>query len=381
MALLKKIVLIPDSFKGTMTSAQVCSIMEQQICRYAPNAQIVSIPVADGGEGTVDAFLAALGGEKVSVLVDGPYREKMWGFYGLLENGRTAIVEMAACAGLPLVGENRHAEKASTFGVGHLIAHAVKAGCKKVVVGLGGSATNDGGTGAACGLGVRFLNSDGNEFVPVGETLSQIAAVDMSGLCPALKDVEIITMCDIDNPLCGPIGASAVFGPQKGADAATVQQLDRNLEHLAKIIHRDLNKDIANIPGAGAAGGMGAGMVAFFDSKLQPGIDVVLNMVEFDKIAKGADLIFTGEGKLDAQSVHGKVVSGVAKRGKALGIPVIAVVGGIEGNTDSIYDLGITAAFSINQLPIDFSLAKSHSQENLAKTMDNLMRVISLQKK
>ncbi len=377
MAALKKVVLIPDSFKGTISSAEICTIMAEQIRRYAPTAEIVRIPVADGGEGTVDAFVTAMGGGTVSIPVKGPYGENLMGFYGLVDGGRTAIVEMAACAGLPLVGDNRHAEKTTTYGVGQLINHAAEAGCKKIIVGLGGSATNDGGTGAACALGIRFLDAAGNEFVPVGETLGHIASIDGSGLCPKLKNAELITMCDIDNPLCGPQGASAVFGPQKGADAATVDMLDRNLAHLSEVIKKDLGKDVLTLPGAGAAGGMGAGMVAFFGSKLQMGIETVLDTVSFDKLAEGADLIVSGEGRIDSQSLRGKVVAGVAGHAKRMGVPLVAVVGDIGDNIEPVYSMGVTAVFSINQVAVDFSISKTRTRSDLAKTMDNLTRFLT----
>ncbi len=378
MAALKKVVLIPDSFKGSMSSAEICSIMAEQIRRYEPAAQIVQVPVADGGEGTVDAFLTAMGGEKVSLPVQGPYGENLRGFYGLVDGGRTAIVEMAACAGLPLVGENRHAEKTTTYGVGQLIAHAAKSGCKKIIVGLGGSATNDGGAGAACALGIRFLDAEGKAFVPVGQTLDRIVSIDASELCPELKNTELITMCDIDNPLCGPQGAAAVFGPQKGADEETVRLLDRNLAHLAEVMKKDLGIEVRELPGAGAAGGMGAGMVAFFGSRLQMGIETVLDTVRFDELAEGADLIFSGEGKLDFQSLRGKVISGVAKRARKLTVPLILVVGDIGDNIEPVYQLGVKAVFSINRVAVDFSAAKKRSQRDLADTMDNLMRFYSV---
>lgn len=378
MAAIKKVVLIPDSFKGTMSSAEVCSIMAEQIRRYEPAAQIVQIPVADGGEGTVDAFLSAMGGEKVSLPVQGPYGENVQGFYGLVNGGHTAVVEIAACAGLPLVGENRHAEKTTTYGVGQLIAHAVKSGCKKIIVGLGGSATNDGGAGAASALGIRFLDAEGKAFLPVGETLDRIASIDASALCSELKNTELITMCDIDNPLCGPQGAAAVFGPQKGADEATIRLLDRNLAHLAGVMKKDLGKEVREIPGAGAAGGMGAGMVAFFGSKLQMGIETVLETVRFDELAQGADLIFTGEGKLDFQSLRGKVISGVAKHARVLNVPLIAVVGDIGDNIEPVYQLGVKAVFSINRAVVDLSAAKKRSRRNLSDTMNNLMRFCSV---
>lgn len=377
MPILHKIVLAPDSFKGTMSSAEVCSIMAEQVRLHMPGAQTVSIPVADGGEGTVDAFLAAMPGEKVFLPVRGPYGEEVRGFYGLLDGGETAVVETAACAGLTLVGENRRAEKTTTYGVGQLIAGAAESGCEKIIVGLGGSATNDGGAGAACALGARFLDAAGRPFVPVGETLGSVETIDLSGLCPALRRVRLVAMCDIDNPLCGPRGAAAVFGPQKGADARTVRLLDRNLAHFAAVIRRDLGRDVLKIPGAGAAGGMGAGMAALLGAELCPGIRTVLDAVHFDSRASGADLIFTGEGRLDAQSLQGKVISGVAARAGRLGVPLVAVVGGIGDGIGPIYDMGVSAVFSINRLPVDFSIAKAGSRENLAAAMENILRLIA----
>lgn len=377
---MKKIVLIPDSFKGTMFSGEICSIMEKAIHKYYPQAQVVGIPVADGGEGSVDSFLAALGGEKVRLTVKGPYFKDIESFYGVLP-GNIAVVEMAAAAGLPLVGDDKHAERTTTYGVGQLIAHAAKSGCKKIIVGLGGSATNDGGAGAAAALGIRFLDYKGNSFVPVGGTLDQIEKIDMSGLCPELKNVEIVTMCDIDNPLCGPQGASVVFGPQKGADEETVTMLDSNLAHFAEVIRKDLGIDVAELPGTGAAGGMGAGMVAFFRSKLQMGIETVLDTVDFDNLAKDADFIFSGEGKIDTQSLRGKVVIGVAKHAKKLGVPLIAIVGDIGDNIEKAYEMGVSAVFSTNRVAVDFKTAKARSKSDLALTMDNLIRFMAQMRK
>lgn len=376
MAVLRKIVLIPDSFKGTMSSAEICEILARQIHLRMPEAEVVSIPVADGGEGTVDAFLAAMGGEKAYLPVQGPYGETMQGFYGLADGGKTAVVETAACAGLPLVGENRHAEKTTTFGVGQLIRHAAESGCETIIAGLGGSATNDGGAGAASALGVRFLDAAGQEFVPVGETLDRVESIDVSRLCPALKKVRLLAMCDIDNPLCGPRGAAAVFAPQKGADAACVAMLDRNLAHLAEVVRRCLGKDAAALPGAGAAGGMGAGMAAFLGAELCSGIETVLRAVHFDELAADADLIVTGEGKLDRQSLGGKAVVGVARRAKKLGVPLVAVVGDIGDGIEAAYGEGVTAVFSINQTAVDFSAARLRSRSDLAKTMDNILRLV-----
>lgn len=370
---MNKVLLIPDSFKGTMSSSEICGIMEEAIHRYHPKAQVLSIPVADGGEGSVDSYLSAIGGEKITVPVKGPYEEDISSFYGVLAGG-DAVVEMAAASGLPLVGDNKRAEKTTTYGVGQLIAHAARSKPKKIIVGLGGSATNDGGAGAAAALGVKFYDSTGKSFVPVGATLKDIDKIDISGLLPDLAGIEIVTMCDIDNPLCGPAGASAVFGPQKGADPAMVQLLDDGLSHMATVVKRDLGKDILDLPGAGAAGGMGGGMVAFLGSRLQMGIETVLDTVGFDSLLDGADLVFSGEGKIDYQSLRGKVVIGVARRTKKRGVPLIAIVGDIGGNIEAVYDEGVTGVFSINRVAVPYKEARERSKNDLALTMDNLMR-------
>lgn len=373
---MKKVLLIPDSFKGTMSSSEICDILADSIRRYYPDAQVVSIPVADGGEGSVDSFLAAMGGEKVAVTVKGPYMEDMESFYGLVENGSTAIVEMAACAGLPLVGDNLHAEKTTTYGVGQLIAHAVGRGCKRLILGLGGSSTNDFGAGAAAALGIRFLNKDGEAFVPVGENLAEVCRIDKSGLLPGLSGIEIITMCDIDNPLYGETGAAYVFGPQKGADAEMVKYLDGQLRAISDTVIRELGVDVSLLPGAGAAGGMGGGTVAFLGSRLQMGIETVLDTVGFDTLLDGADLVISGEGKIDGQSLRGKVVIGVARRAKKADVPVIAIVGDIGDNIEPAYDEGVSGIFSINRVAVPFKEAKTRSKSDLGLTADNLMRML-----
>ena len=313
---MKKILLIPDSFKGTMSSMEICSIMEESIHHHYPEAEVVSIPVADGGEGSVDAFLEALGGEKVSVKAQDPYSREINSFYGILPDG-TAVIEMAAAAGLPLVGENRRAEK--TYGVGQLIEDALRNKCKKLIVGLGGSATNEGGCGAAAALGVRFINSKNESFVPVGETLKDIAAIDASGINPLLRE------------------------------------------------------DVLNLPGSGAAGGMGGGMAAFFNSTLQPGIETVLDTVHFNNLLEGADLIISGEGKIDTQSLRGKVVIGVARRAKKSSVPLIAVVGDIGSDIQKAYEEGVTGIFSINRVALPYEQIKLRAKDDLRLTIDNIM--------
>lgn len=369
------VVLIPDSFKGTLSSRQVCRVMEQAILRRAPGVRVLSLPVADGGEGTVEAFLTALGGQRVEAAAAGPLGLAHTGFYGLLPGG-TAVVEMAACAGLPLAGPDNDPEKTTTFGVGQLFLDALDKGARHFLVGLGGSATNDGGCGCAAACGARFYAAGGEAFVPTGGTLKDIARMDLSGMDRRLRDCTFTVLCDIDNPLCGENGAAAVFAPQKGADGAMVQRLDRGLGHLAELWRRDLGLDLRELPGGGAAGGMGAGMAAFFGGVLRPGIDLLLDTVGFDRLAKDADLIFTGEGCLDGQTLRGKAVSGVARRAKALGVPVVAVVGGSRGCLDDLYDLGLTAAFSINRLPQTLQDSAPHAAQNLAFTMENILRLL-----
>lgn len=372
---MKKCILIPDSFKGTMSSSQVCSIMKDAIHTYYKDAEVHSIPVADGGEGTVDSFLEAVGGEKVICTVTGPHFEKIESFYGIIDD-TTAIIEMASCAGLPLVGDDLRTHQATTFGVGELMLHAVSKGCKKIVVGLGGSATTDGGTGAAAAVGVSFYNKKGETFIPTGETLTEIASIDRTTRNPLLDDIEIVTMCDIDNPLYGEQGAAYIFGPQKGADEEMVLFLDNALQHLSYVVKESLNVDISVLPGSGAAGGMGGGMVAFLGSSLEMGIEVVLDTVNFDTLLKDTDMVFTGEGKIDVQSLRGKVVIGIARRTKKQSVPLVAIVGDIGDTIEAAYEEGVSAIFSINRVAKDFPKIKHRAKSDMALTMDNLIRFV-----
>lgn len=371
-----KIVLIPDSFKGTLSSVEVCRVLRGCVERRLPGCEVRAIPVADGGEGSVDAFLAALGGEKVHARVAGPFFEPVESFYGLTDGGKTAIVEMAACAGLPLAGERRDPALTTTYGVGELIALAVEGGARKIILGLGGSATNDAGCGAAAALGVRFFDRTGTPFVPTGGTLGEVERIDVSAARERLRGVEITAMCDIDNPMYGENGAAYVFAPQKGAGPEQVRALDAGLRRLAGVMRRELGMDFAELPGAGAAGAMGAGVTAFLGASLQSGIESVLNAVDFDSAAADADLIFTGEGRLDSQSLRGKVVIGVARRAKRLGKRVIAIVGGAEGELEAAYAEGVTAVFTTNRLPEPLSRSAPRAAENLAFTMDNILRLL-----
>lgn len=374
---MEKILLVPDSFKGTLSSRQVCQVMAGQLRRFFPQAQVKSIPVADGGEGSVEAFLAAAGGERRTRTVTGPFGEPVEAFYGILGDGRTAVIEMAACAGLPLAEGRLNPERATTYGVGELLLAAKEAGCTKAILGLGGSCTNDGGAGAAAALGAKFTRADGAAFIPTGGTLGEIAALDVSPVAQALQGMELTAMCDIDNPLYGDAGAAAVFAPQKGADAAMVARLDAGLRHLGQVAARCLGRDFSHLPGAGAAGGLGFGMAAFCGAQLRMGIDAVLDAVGFDSLLPGTDVVFTGEGKIDSQSARGKVVSGVAARCRKAGVPVVAVVGQIDQGFEEMYQQGLTAVFSINRAAQPFAESRFHAGENLALTMENIARLLA----
>lgn len=366
-------VLMPDSFKGTLSARSFCAVAEEEIGKLYPAATVLSLPVADGGEGTVDAFLTAVGGQRITVECQDPYGNGIEGFYGLLEDG-TAIIEMAAAAGLPLVGDRKNPALTSTFGVGQLILHAAHHGAKAIVLGLGGSATNDGGCGCAAALGVVFRDDSGNAFVPTGGTLKDIAQIDPRGLDPAVKSLPITAMCDIDNPLCGKEGAAAVFAPQKGADEAMVSLLDDGLRHFAAVLRRDVGLDVLTVAGGGAAGGFGAGAMALLGAQLQPGFDTVLSLTDFHRRAKGADLVITGEGRLDSQSLRGKVVLEVARNAAALGVPAIALVGSVEeGCVPAALKAGLTAVHSINPPNAKFEDVRHHAAENLRTTVARVM--------
>lgn len=375
---MQNFILVPDSFKGTLSAIEVCNIMKSSIKNLYKDANIISVPVADGGEGTVDAFLYVLGGEKKSIWVSDAFNEqKILAHYAMLKDN-IAVIEMATCAGLPLVKNRLEPDKTTTFGVGELIIDAINSGAKKIILGLGGSATNDGGCGMAAALGVKFKDEQDQEFIPTGGTLSQIYKIDMNNIYSKIKDIEFISMCDVDNPLCGKLGASAVFAPQKGADEDMVKSLDEGLAHLAKIIKRDLHIEVKDIKGAGAAGGLGAGSIAFLQSKLTKGIDVILDTINFDELVSKADIVFTGEGKFDSQSLHGKVVMGVANRSQKYKTPVIVVTGAIGENIQEAYNKGITAIFSINKEPMEFSKSALKSKENMILTMENILRLLKI---
>ena len=373
---MKKCIIISDSFKGTLSSSEICGIAGDSVSRIFPGCALCKIPVADGGEGTTACFQEACGGELVPVTVCGPFGDPVNASYLQLPGGQ-AVVEMAAAAGLPLADGRKDPRKASTYGVGQLIRHAAERGNREILLGLGGSCTNDGGCGCAAALGVRFLDKEGRPFVPVGETLSAIQGIDLSGAA-FLRDVRLSAMCDIDNPMHGPSGAAFVFAPQKGAGPEAAAFLDGQLAALDEAIRRELGLEVADIPGAGAAGALGAGLAAFFQAELRPGIEAVLDLVGFEGMLEGCDLVFTGEGRLDSQSVRGKVLSGVGKRAKKHGVPVIAVVGGVTEDAEAICegDWGISAVFTINRQAVSFEESRHASRGNYRFTFDNILRLI-----
>lgn len=370
---MKKCIIIPDSFKGTMCARQVCDVMQAQVKHYFPDCEIHAIPVADGGEGTVDCFLYASDAEKVTADTTGPFGEPLRAYYARI--GDTAVIETASAAGLTLVEGKENPRKTTTYGVGTLIGHAVRNGCRKILIGLGGSCTNDGGVGMARALGTRFYDENGCEFAPDADELMKIRRIDNQQTQKLLSGVTVLAMCDIDNPLCGEAGASYVFAPQKGADPKTVEELDENLKSLSEVIRRSLGVQVEYLPGAGAAGGLGAGCVAFLGGTLKAGIEAVLDLVSFDSLLEDAELVFTGEGRLDSQSLRGKVIMGIAKHAKKKSVPVIAVVGAVADGMEAIYQHGVTAVFSINQAPIAFAQARHKSAENLKRTMDSILRL------
>ena len=373
---MKKFLLAPDSFKGTLSSKQICEIMKKRIREHFPDSEVIAIPVADGGEGSVDCFISAMDAELIRCATVNPFFEGMEGFYGLLNGGKTAVIEMAACAGLPLVESRKNPMLATTYGVGILMKDAISRGAEEIVLGLGGSATNDFGCGAAAALGVTFYDEKGESFVPVGESLSKVAKIERPE--NALGNIKIKLMCDVKNPVYGENGAAYIYAPQKGADRIQVMLLDEGLRHICHVVHRDLGQDVSLLVGGGAAGAMAGGMVAFFSASIGMGIDVVLDTVGFDGLLENADVVFTGEGKIDSQSLQGKVVCGVAKRAKEKDVPVIAVVGGVDGDISDVYRSGVNSVFTINQLPEDLSVSRYKSAENLDKTMDNIMRILKI---
>jgi glycerate kinase len=373
-----KILIAPDSFKGSNSSVAVANRIEAGAKRVFPSAEIVKIPIADGGEGTVEALVLGAGGEFHQAIVTGPMGKPVTATYGILSNG-TGVIEMAAASGLPLVPENeRNPLNATTFGVGELMLEVLDRGCASIVIGLGGSATNDGGVGMAQALGVSFKDKSGRELELGASRIAQLATVDASGMSAKISGASIVIASDVNSPLCGPKGASHVFGPQKGADVDMVKELDSALAHLADTVKAQLGIDIANTPGAGAAGGLGYGLMAFCGAKMKPGIETVMDSVGMDERLEGCDIVITGEGKIDGQSVFGKVPVGVAQRAKKYGVPVLAIVGGIGDGAEAVYDHGVDSIMSSVNNAMPLSEAIANGDALLEEAAERAMRIVKI---
>lgn len=375
---MRKIIIAPDSFKGTMTSVQVCDIIASSIKKICPETEVVKLPIADGGEGTVDAYLHSCGGERHYLRVKDPLLRDVEAYYGILEDEKTAVIEMAQASGLPLVGENKNALKATSYGTGQLIKDALDNGCNKIILGIGGSATNDGGCGAFAALGVGFLDFQGKKIEPNGAGIAGINNIDISGIDNRIRDVKIFIACDVNNVLYGKDGASYVFGPQKGASKDEAEILDKNLKHYSKVFTRQFGVDHSNIPGTGAAGGIALPFLYLTKARMVSGIDAILETVKFDDVIKGANLVLTGEGRIDGQSLKGKLPLGVALHCKKQNIPVVVIVGSIGYDIDLIYEHGISAIFSTVNDTVPFSKARATCKEDLAFLVESLMRFATI---
>ncbi|WP_374718699.1 glycerate kinase [Parageobacillus toebii] len=368
-----KVIIAPDSFKESLSALEVANAIEKGFRDIFPEAEYVKIPMADGGEGTVQSLVDATGGRIVKTEVTGPLGDCVQAFFGVLGDGKTAVIEMAAASGLHLVpSEKRNPLVTTTRGTGELILAALDEGAEHIIIGIGGSATNDGGAGMIQALGGRLLDRNGKEIGPGGGSLSELADIDLSGLDVRLKHVKIEVACDVDNPLTGPKGASAIFGPQKGATPEMVATLDKNLHHYADVIERVLGKQVKDIPGAGAAGGIGAGLLAFLEAELKRGVEIVLETVKFHERIQDASLVITGEGRIDGQTIFGKTPIGVAKAAKRYNIPVIAIAASISDDSDVVRSHGIDALYSIVPGIIPLEKALTNAEYYVAKTARNI---------
>ncbi|MBZ4026784.1 glycerate kinase family protein [Lactobacillus johnsonii] len=373
-----KYVVAPDSFKESMTAKEVCDAMEKGIKKADSAAEVIKVPMADGGEGTVDSLVDATNGQRVIVEVTGPLGNKISAYYGILGNGTTAVIEMAKASGLEIVEKKkRNPMITTTFGTGELIRHALDHNVKEIIIGLGGSSTNDGGSGMAQALGAKLLDQNNHQISFGGGNLNKLDKIDISNLDSRLQDVKIILASDVTNPLIGKDGASRVFGPQKGATPEMVEKLENNLQHYAKIIKRDLNKDVASVSGAGAAGGLGAGLMAFTTCKMRQGVDIAIEVTKLEEKVKSADYVFTGEGGTDFQTKFGKTPYGVAKLGKKYHKPVISLAGYLGEGIDSLYSEGFTAIFGIIPGACDLSTALKNGPSNVARTTENIVRLLN----
>ena len=374
-----KIVIAPDSYKESLSALDVATAIETGFREIYPHAEYVKVPVADGGEGTVEAMVAATQGHIVQVSVTGPLGEPVNAFYGLSGDMRCAYIEMAAASGLESVPPTRRNPLLTTsWGTGELIRHALDAGVSQIIIGIGGSATNDGGAGMAQALGAKLLSAGQQQIAPGGGALETLARIDLSELDPRLADCRIDVACDVTNPLTGPQGASAVFGPQKGATAAMIERLDRGLQHFAQIIDRDLDIDVLSLEGGGAAGGMGAALYAFCGANLRPGIEIVTDALGLADLVADADLVITGEGRIASQTIHGKVPVGVAKVAKRFNVPVIGIAGSLTADVGVVHQHGLDAVFSVLYSVCTLDEALANAAANVRMTARNVAAVLEM---
>lgn len=377
-----KIVIAPDSFKESMTALEAANAIERGFRKVFAQADYEKIPMADGGEGTVESVIDATDGKLRKIQVHGPLGEEISASYGISGNGKLAIIEMAASSGLQLtVEENRNPMKTSTIGFGELISDALDQGVDKLLLGIGGSATNDAGAGMIFSLGGKLLNKNGKEIHPTGEGLAQLSKIDLSGLHPRLKNVDIRVACDVDNPLCGPQGASYIYGQQKGATPEQIEQLDQNLARFAQVLKNQFGRDVMNIPGAGAAGGLGASLVGLLGASLERGGDLIVDILNLKEKIQEADLVITGEGGINHQTVYGKTPIAVSMVAQQYNVPTIAIAGCLKDDYAAIFDKGISAAFSIIQELNPLEVILNNGEVNLEKVAENIAQVLKIGKR
>ncbi|MCC8025945.1 MAG: glycerate kinase [Clostridium sp.] len=371
-----KFLFASDSFKGTLSSERITTLLEESAGRIFPGCETAGVPVADGGEGTIDAVISALNGTYRKIMVHGPLMEEVESFYGEFE-GDSAIIEMAAASGLPMVPkEKRNPLNTTTYGTGELIKDALDRGYRKISIAIGGSATNDGGMGAMRALGVKFLDAQGNELEGRGEDLTRVADLDVSGIHPGVAQARFTVMCDVNNPLTGPEGATYTFGKQKGGTPEILDVLEGGMTAYAALIQKKLGVDVDKIPGAGAAGGLGAAFCVFLKATLKSGIDTVLDLVHFNELLEGVDLVVTGEGRMDWQSAFGKVPSGIGQRCRERGIPVVAIVGGMGDKAETIFDYGVDSIMTTINGAMELDEALSRSEELYVSAADRVFRML-----
>ncbi len=372
-----KVVIAPQTFKGSISALLAARAMELGVRQVVPDAETILVPIADGGDGTLETLVEVSGGRVERTRVTGPLGKRVDAEWGAMGDGRTAVIEMARTSGLALLDPRKlDARKATTFGLGEAVLAALEAGYRRFIMGIGGSATNDAGAGMAQALGVRLLSASDSDIGRGGASLARLDRIDISGLDPRAREATFEVACDVSNPLCGPEGASAVYGPQKGASPEDVGELDTALRHFAHVVRRDLDIEVNHMPGAGAAGGLGAGMVAFLGGRLRPGVEIVMEAVGLRQHMAGADLVLTGEGRIDFQTVFSKAPIGVSKMAHGQGVPVVAICGSLGNDFDKVHEHGIDAAFAITTGPMTLDQASESAAELIATTTEEAMRAV-----